>query len=90
MAVSDLECPEENEIDESFRSTPSDIVHLLVTDSADDAKYTALCHVACINYACNNPNSGGCMTNETEGADSINGTCTDPHGTGIIFNNRAI
>ena len=38
-------------------SSPSDTVHLLMSDSAEEARITTLCHVVCINYAFN-PESG--------------------------------
>ena len=31
--------------------SPSDISHALVTDSQEEAEYTALCHISCISYA---------------------------------------
>ena len=55
-------------------STLSDTVHLLRTDSAEEARNAALCHVACINYVFANGSNG---TNET--AYDSNGGLLEPN-----------
>ena len=63
-------------------TSPSDSGHVLVTTDADEARNTALCHVACINllYANGNNDTDG-TGNDTDGTIDTNGTGNDTDGT---------
>ena len=54
--------------------SPSDSGHSLVTTSAETAKTTALCHVACLNFLFENPTDGNETTEQPPSETTTNET----------------
>ena len=68
---SQLDCPSESYAALPETSSLSDTVHLLRTDSAEEARHAALCHVACVSFTFSDiffdeMNTSGNGTNSTE------------------------